>query len=73
MDRRLLVAAALLASAIVGAAAFGRYEIAATDGVRIYRVDRLTGHVEACNVMPEGTRAATAQPTWCAAFKRPIS
>ena len=76
-----LVAAAVVAVGLILAASFGRYQIIAgsffdpvgsppTGGV-IYRIDRLTGEVEACVPWhPDVADLEPKQPSWCAAEVR---
>lgn len=72
MQIAIVGSAALLSAAILGAAAFGRFEIATQMGSSmIYRVDRLTGQIESCeSVVLDGYAKASALPTrgrpkWC--------
>lgn len=60
---RFLVGALILSVAVIAAAMFGRYEITASNGTVVYRLDRLTGQVEACFTNARLIRQH--QPKWC--------
>ena len=71
---QILIAATVIAVGLIIAALFGRYEIQPHGGplALVYRVDRLTGTVESCQIglaMAETVgnmdMEAAKQPTWC--------
>ncbi len=68
---KLIGAALVLGICIIAAAFVGRYEIASEESA-IFRIDRMTGRVEACLPYPENRAddVGAAQPTWCAAEYR---
>jgi len=70
MTHQTIIGAAILGVALIVAAAFGRYEISAGEGARLYRLDRLTGRVETC-VAIDNPQPEELQPAWCAYFHVP--
>jgi len=62
MNKTILLAATLVSAAIVFHAASARYEMAVrSDNAMMYRLDRLTGRVDAC------------VPSRCVEFTRPLA
>jgi hypothetical protein len=68
----ILGAGIAIAIGLLAAALFGRYDIVShgSQPILIFRVDRLTGEVEACMAHPASaseSEGVKAQPAWCKA------